>query len=283
MSRPLRLEFPDALYHITSRGDRGEDIYEDTTDRKAFLEILSLVITRFNWVCYAYCLMDNHYHLLIQTPDGNLSKGMRHLNGVYTQFYNRRHRKTGHLYQGRYKAILVDQDSYLLELSRYIVLNPVKAGIVERVAQWPWSSYSAMTGISESHEWLTIDFLLSQFATRRKTAIKRYIAFVEAGVKNGPIWSQVNNQIYLGDSDFVERAQQHLTDQKDDIQIPKKQRRSVVMPLSEYEKQTNSRNEAIVKAYASGGYSYQKIGDYFRLHFTRVGRIVRTTSRQAKS
>jgi REP element-mobilizing transposase RayT len=283
MSRPLRLEFPDALYHITSRGDRREDIYEDAVDREAYLKILASVITQFNWVCYAYCLMGNHYHLLIQTPDGNLSKGMRQLNGVYTQFYNRQHRKTGHLYQGRYKAILVDQDSYLLELSRYIVLNPVKAGIVQRVAQWPWSSYPAMVGDCESPEWLTSDFVLSQFAKQRKVAIKRYINFVEAGVKNGPIWSQVINQIYLGDKAFIDKVQQYLTDQKDDIQIPKKQRMSVVRPLSDYEQQSKGRNEAIIKAYASGGYSYQEIGDYFGLHFTRVGRIVRASNQMTKS
>jgi putative transposase len=283
MSRPLRLEFPDALYHITSRGDRREDIYEDAVDREAYLKILASVITQFNWVCYAYCLMGNHYHLLIQTPDGNLSKGMRQLNGVYTQFYNRQHRKTGHLYQGRYKAILVDQDSYLLELSRYIVLNPVKAGIVQQVAQWPWSSYPAMVGDCESPEWLTSDFVLSQFAKQRKVAIKRYINFVEAGVKNGPIWSQVINQIYLGDKAFIDKVQQYLTDQKDDIQIPKKQRMSVVRPLSDYEQQSKGRNDAIIKAYASGGYSYQEIGDYFGLHFTRVGRIVRASNQMTKS
>lgn len=131
MSRPLRLEFPNALYHITSRGDRREDIYEDAIDRRAFLDMFSSVIVQFNWVCYAYCLMHNHYHLLVQTPDSNLSKGMRHLNGIFTQAYNRRHNKTGHLFQGRFKSILVEEDAYLLALSRYIVLNPVKAGMVK--------------------------------------------------------------------------------------------------------------------------------------------------------
>lgn len=275
MSRPLRLEFSDALYHLTSRGDRHEDIYEDDADRVEYLIILASVISRFNWVCYAYCLMSNHYHLLIQTPDGNLSKGMRQLNGVYTQYYNRRHRKTGHLYQGRYKAILVDQDSYLLELSRYIVLNPVKAGLVKQAGRWPWSSYQAMVGVCESPEWLSSDYVLLQFSGKRKNALKRYIAFVEAGVKNGPIWSQVNNQIYLGDKSFVEKVQEHLVDQKDDIQIPKVQRRAVAKSISAYEKQAKNRNEAIVNSYASGGYSYQEIGDYFGLHFTRIGKIVR--------
>ncbi len=203
--------------------------------------------------------MSNHYHLLIQTPDGNLSKGLRQLNGVYTQYYNRRHLKTGHLYQGRYKAILVDQDSYLLELGRYIVLNPMKAGMVKQVGRWPWSSYQAMIGVCESPEWLSSDYLPSQFSKNRKIVINKYITFVEAGLKNGSIWSQINNQIYLSDKTFIDKVQ----------------RRAVAKSLSTYEKQPKSRNEAIVNAYASGGYSYQEIGDYFSMHLTRVGKILR--------
>lgn len=127
MARPLRLEFPNALYHITSRADRRENIYDDDTDRIAFLETLGKVIADYNWLCHSYCLMDNHYHLIIETLDGNLSNGMRQLNGVYTQTTNRRHSRSGHLFQGRYKAILVDKNQYLLELARYVVLNPVRA------------------------------------------------------------------------------------------------------------------------------------------------------------
>ena len=127
-------------------------------------------------------------------------------------------------------------------------------------------------------EWLSSEYLLSQFSDKRKIAIKMYITFVEAGLKNGPIWSQINNQIYLGDKTFIDKVQKHLIDQRDDIQIPKVQRRAVAKSLSAYEKQAKSRNEAIVNAYASGGYSYQEIGDYFDLHFTRVGRIVRAES-----
>ncbi len=155
MSRPIRLEFPDALYHITSRRNRREDIYDDDADREAFLKIFSKVIEQNNWYCYSYCLMSNHYHFLVQTPDANLSKGMRQLNGIYTQYYNRRHGLTGHLFQGRYKSILVDQDAYLLELSRYIVLNPAKAGMVKSVEKWVWSSYRAMVGMTPSPEWLS--------------------------------------------------------------------------------------------------------------------------------
>lgn len=275
MSRPLRLEFPDALYHITSRGDRREDIYEGDADREVFLIVFAEVISRFNWICYAYCLMDNHYHLLVRTPDGNLSKGMRQLNGVYTQTYNRRHNKTGHLFQGRYKAILVDEDAYLLELSRYIVLNPVKANIVKQAGDWHWSSYQSMTGSIPTPEWLSSDYLLLQFDEDRKSAIKRYKTFVLEGLKNGPIWKQVSNQIYLGDSDFIEKVQKHLTDRQGDLQIPKVQKRTKAKPIAYYEKVASNRNKAILEAYSSGAYSYQELGDYFGLHFTTIGKVIR--------
>jgi REP-associated tyrosine transposase len=275
MSRPLRLEFPDALYHITSRGDRREDIYDDDGDRQQFLVLFASVIKQFNWVCYAYCLMDNHYHLLIQTPDANLSKGMRQLNGVYTQTYNRKHHKTGHLFQGRYKAILVDEDAYLLELSRYIVLNPVKARMVKQARHWQWSSYRATTGRAPVPEWLAVDPLLSQFSKQRKTAIRKYEAFVISGLKNDPIWKALNNQIYLGDSAFIKKMQKHLDNQDKDIQIPNIQKRGKANSLAYYEQHSSSRNEALVNAYATGAYSYQALGDYFGLHFTTVGRIIR--------
>ena len=128
MSRPLRLEFAGALYHVTSRGNRREAIYDDEEDRQRFLDLLGDVCDRFRWKIFAYCLMDNHYHLFIETRKGNLSRGMRQLNGVYTQWFNRRHAKGGHVFQGRYKAILVQRESYFLELSRYVALNP-KEGV----------------------------------------------------------------------------------------------------------------------------------------------------------
>lgn len=236
MSRPIRLEFPDALYHITSCGERRENIYDDDADREAFLKIFSKVIEQNNWYCYSYCLMNNHYHLLVQTPDVNLSKGMRPLNGIYTQYYNCRHGLTDHLFQGRYKSILVDQDAYLAELIRYIVLNPVKAGMVKSVEKWVWSSYRAMVGMTPSPEWLASEFLLSQLSKQRKTAIKRYWQFVSEGLKNSSIWHQLSNQVYLGDKTFVDRVQKYLPNDNGDIQIPKIQRRSVARSLAKYER-----------------------------------------------
>ncbi len=131
MARPLRIEYPGAGYHVTARGNARGPIFFDDEDRRSFLTILGSAINHFNWLCHAYCLMENHYHLLIDTPDGNLSRGMRQLNGVYTQRVNRRYSRAGHLFQGRFKSILVDKESYLLELARYVVLNPVRAKLVK--------------------------------------------------------------------------------------------------------------------------------------------------------
>ena len=181
MARPLRIELAGGLYHITSRGDRREDIYRDDEDRREWLGVFGSVCERFNWRCHAYCQMTNHYHAVVETPDANLSKGMRQLNGVFTQRFNRRHGLVGHLFQGRFKGILVERDAYLLELARYVVLNPVRAGMVFGAVEWSWSSYRAMMGESACPSWLESDWILGQFGQNRKTARKHYKAFVEAG------------------------------------------------------------------------------------------------------
>jgi putative transposase len=167
MARPLRLEFPGAIYHVTSRGNALLPIFEVKQDRQSFLALLQEVVKRFNWLCHAYCLMDNHYHVLVGTVDGNLSMGMRHLNGVYTQRFNRHHNRVGHVFQGRYKSILVDRDSYLLELCRYVVLNPVRAKMVREPGKYPWSSYRPTAGLVKRPSLLTLDWVLGQFADKR--------------------------------------------------------------------------------------------------------------------
>lgn len=275
MSRPLRLEYENALYHVTSRGDRRENIYDDDEDRIKFLSIFESVIKRFNWICHAYCLMDNHYHLLIQTPDANLSQGMRQLNGVYTQSYNRKHQIMGHLFQGRYKAIHVDEEAYLLELSRYIVLNPVKANMVEQPEDWRWSSYQSMIGSVKRPMWLAVDGILIQFNKNREKARNSYQQFVIEGIKNGPIWEQVKRQVYLGNDDFIDKIQEHIKHNKNDVQIPKVQKRAKALSLEEYQQLESDRNSAIYKAYCSGAYSYKELGQFFELHFVTIGKIVR--------
>ena len=275
MTRPVRIEFEGALYHVTSRGDRREAIYEDDSDRVQFLEILGEAIRSFNWVCHAYCEMGNHYHLVIETPDGNLSKGMRQLNGVYTQASNRRHGRVGHLFQGRYKAILVDGDAYLLELTRYVVLNPVRAGMVAHPGDWRWSSYLEMVGERSPPDWLATDGLLAQFATDRQEAVRRYVAFVAEGIGKESIWRDLNRQIYLGNEAFVERMQAKCKALSKTVGVPKAQKRPPAPPLDELASRYEDRNQGIVAAYATGEYSYQQIADFYGLHFTTIGKILR--------
>lgn len=279
MARPLRLEYPGALYHVTSRGDGQEDIYLDDDDRTASLAVLEGAVRRFNWAIHAYCLMGNHYHLLVETPDGNLAQGMRHYNGVYTQRFNRRHGRAGHVFQGRYKAILVQKDGYLLELARYIVLNPVRAGMVKSARDWPWSSYRATAGFVEPPAWLETDWIRSAFGPRKGRAIERYRAFV-ADSRNQPgPWEKLRNQIYLGDERFIGKLQDGLANDKDLSEIPAAQRRRPVQPLNHFARKYRDRDQAIVMAYQSGGYSLKAIGEYFGLHYSRVSRIVAAAER----
>jgi REP element-mobilizing transposase RayT len=274
MARPLRIEFAGALYHVTSRGDGREDIYLGDGDKVVFLEVLSSVCEQFNWVCHAYCLMSNHYHLLIETPDGNLSQGMRQLNGVYTQRFNREHGRVGHVFQGRYKAILVEKDSYLLELARYIVLNPVRAGLVRSAKDWPWSSYRATSGQLQPPDWLTVEGILSAFGVRKTKATEGYKQFIAEGKNQPSPWTLLKNQIYLGSDKFVQRLQQRVEAGKDLREIPSPQRRPIAKPLSVYEEKASDRDTAIFLAYHSGGYSMKEIGDYFGLHYSRVSQII---------
>ncbi len=274
MARPLRIEFAGALYHITSRGDRREDIYHDDSDREGWLAVLAEVCLRHNWVVHAYCLMSNHYHLIVETPDSNLSKGMRHLNGVYTQQFNRGHGLAGHLFQGRYKAILVQKDAYLLELTRYVVLNPVRARMVGGAGDWLWSSYNATLGKVSVPSWLECDWLLAQFGTHRSRAIKKYTEFVAAGVNGPNPLDEVRHQCVLGDEQFIGQ----LTDLKrleKLSDISKSQRRSLALPLADYVKRYQDRDEAMAMAYASGAYTMKEIGLLFGLHYQTVSLAVR--------
>jgi putative transposase len=275
MARPLRLEFSGALYHVTSRGDRREAIYEDDDDRLTFLSVLERVCDTYNWVCHAYCLMDNHYHLLIETPDSNLSKGMRQLNGMYTQTFNRMNNRVGHVFQGRYKATLVEKDSYLLELSRYIVLNPVRANMVRSAKDWPWSSYRSTVGSVKGLSCLNTEWILAAFAKRKSVAIEKYKQFVAQGKGQLSPWVMLRKQMYLGSDQFVEEMQALIDGDKELSEIPSSQRRPAPKPLAKYKNASEDRNTAIISAYQSGGYTLKEIGDYFGLHYSSVSGIIR--------
>jgi len=275
MVRPLRLELNGGIYHVTSRGDRREDIYEDDDDRRQWLEILGKTCNRYNWRCHAYCLMDNHYHVVLETAEANLSKGMRQLNGVYTQYFNRRHERVGHVFQGRFKGILVDRDEYLLELSRYVVLNPIRARMVKSIRGWKWSSYKAMIGEIQTQPWLETNWILSHFSIQRKRAIEKYSDFVRAGIGLPSIWENLKNQVFLGTDKFVDKNQKEIIKKETLDDVPQLQKRKIPKPIEFYEKQYKNQEQAIVQAYLSGGYTLKALGDYFGKHYSTISRIVK--------
>ena len=280
MARSLRLEFPGAIYHVTSRDNARSAIFIDDEDRRLFLSCLSEVVTRFHWRCHAYCLMDNHYHLLIETPEANLSLGMRQLNGVYTQRFNRRHGRVGHMFQGRFKAIVVDRDSYLLELCRYVVLNPIRAGMVADVAHYAWSSYPAIMGLTGLPAWLEADWVLGQFAKTRSAARRRYAEFVSEGLGLPSPWSAVRGQVLLGSEAFVEQVRPLLEDLRELREVPRNQRLlhrpGLAQMFSDLNRNDKAlRDEAIRKAFLDYGYTMAAIAGHAGVHYSTVSKVIK--------
>ena len=256
MARPLRLAFAGALYHVTARGNERRSIFlgDEDSDRAVFLDVLGATCERFNWLLHAYCLMTNHYHLLVETPDANLSKGMRQLNGVFTQYVNRTHARVGHLFQGRFKAILVERESYLLELCRYVVLNPVRARMVADPGDWPWSSYRATVAIGR------------RLARRRRRDGWRPTRCCGRLPKSGMPRSPATG----ASSPRASAPPAHSL-----REVPKRQRRAVAKPLAEYAAGWPDRDRAMAEAYRSGAYSMQTIAEYFGVSRMTVSRAVK--------
>ena len=199
---------------------------------------------------------------------------MRHLNGVYTQRFNRIHARVGHVFQGRYKAILVERDSYLLELARYVVLNPLRARLVKRLEQWPWSSYLATCGQAASPEWLQTNWLLAQFGRRRSSAIAKYIRFIHEDSHLPSVWTQLQGQIFLGSEAFIRKMQAQIEDKPSLEEIPRTQRRAMPQPLAELARRYPP-NEAMARAYLSGQHSMVAIAQHFGVHYSTVSRAVK--------
>jgi putative transposase len=285
MSRPLRIEWPGGLYHVTSRGDRREPIVEDDADRRAWVELLGHTCDRFNWRVHAWCLMTNHYHVVVETPEGNLCSGMRHLNGVWSQQFNRRHGRVGHVFQGRFKAIIVQREAYLLELARYVVLNPVRAGMVADAAAYAWSSHRAVLGSGGAAAgaagaragWLETDWLLSHFGSHRAQALQRYEDFVRAGVGLPPLWEQLRNQLFLGSEAFVAQVQASVEAAlagrapQSVRQVPMLQRRPPPKPLAQWAAEF-PRAQAMRLAFESGHYRQHEIAAHFGVSEATVSR-----------
>ena len=281
MARQLRIEYPGAVYHITARGNARKEIFLNDTDRQLFLNVLASTVEKYNWLCHSYCLMDNHYHLLLETPDPNLSLGMRQLNGVYTQQFNRQHDRTGHIFQGRFKSILVEKKSHLLELCRYIVLNPVAAGMVNSPSEYKWSSYRFTVHSVKHPEYLYSHWVLSQFSRKKKIARKLYRRFVDEGIHRQieKPWPKLVGQIILGGKSFVSEIQVMLDEKRETKEIPKSQRYLGRLSLIELfpardRKDKKKRNRAIQTAHLSYGYTLKEIGDFLGLHDTTINRVI---------
>ncbi len=279
MARPLRIAYPGACYHVTSRGNEKQAVFKDDTDRETFLRLLAHVTTRYHWLCHAYCLMDNHYHLLIETPDANLSLGMRQLNGVYTQAFNRRHARTGHLFQGRFQGILIQKEPHLLEVCRYVVLNPVRACRVERPGDWRWSSYRATAGKAKPPACLTTDGILGPFSRTRARAEKAYRQFVQGGMGKETLWAEVKGQVLLGDDAFVATLAAYLKRHQDVPEIPKSQRYAHRPALEKIFTESvlcdrKKRDRKMAEAVEHYGYTQRAIADHLDLHFSYVSRIL---------
>lgn len=280
MTRPLRIEYDGAVYHVTSRGNERKEIFRGAGDRTLFLAVLRQVNQRYHWLCHAYCLMNNHYHLLIETPEGNLSQGMRQLNGLYTQGFNRGHDRVGHVFQGRYRAIVIEKESHLLEVCRYVVLNPVRAKVVERLQEWNWSSYGGTAGLVSAHPCLTVDWLLGQFAPERSEAQRMYQVFVEEGIQQVSPWEGVREQIVLGDEGFTARMQALIEGYKEISEIATRQRflhrPSLVQLLPRNQGESKpERDRKIREAVEQFHYSQQEVARHTGLHYTTISRIMK--------
>lgn len=224
MSRPLRIEYPNAFYHVMSRGLSRQAIYHIDDDYEIFLETVKETSKFFDIHVLSYCLMPNHYHLLIQTPKANLSRAMRHLNGVYTQRFNRLHKKDGPLFRGRYKAILVQEDEYLTHLIRYIHLNPIQANLTEDLLKYPWTSHKHYLKGEDQPSWLHVRLGLAFFSNKLKIALKDYRQFIKDGVdpKTLAFYDKKKQTSILGDPDFLDHIKEKyiLADRKLSTEIP---------------------------------------------------------------
>ena len=223
MARPLRITFPGAVYHVTSRGNERKAVFKSNRDREKFLEYLESATKRYQAVIHVFCLMDNHYHLLLETPAGNLPQIMRHINGAYTTYFNVKRERSGHLFQGRYKAIVVDMDTYAKELSRYIHLNPVRAKMVEAPEAYNWSSYSLYIGKSKTPEWLHRGFILGYFGKNVSEAQKKYRDFATTALnktQENPMDGVIGSTL-LGSPEFVTFIKENfLSGQKHEKSVP---------------------------------------------------------------
>ena len=265
VARPLRIVLPGGLYHVITRGNDRQHVFLDDDDFAAFRGVMGRVIDRFSWLCHTYCLMNNHYHLLIETPKPNLPDGMRQLNGVYAQGFNGRHGRCGHLFQARYRSILVEKDTHLLAVARYIVLNPIRAGICDHPGDYRWSSYRAIAGLEEVPPFLTTETILSQFGRRRRRAQAAYRTFVESGLSAAMDirGERVGTESFLRDRHGIDPPLAEI-------------KREQIEPVRPSLEELFSRSSSpIHAAYRAHGYALREIAEHLGCHYSTVSRRLR--------
>ncbi len=281
MARPLRIEFPDAVYHVTSRGDRQESIFGDAADHRLLLDVVDQAMARLDAEVLAFCLMGNHYHFVLRTRQPNLSRLMRHINGQYTQAYNRRHGLSGHLFQGRFHAVLIDSDAYLIEVCRYVELNPVRAKLVDSPSQWPWSSYRIHIGMELGRPWLATRHVLGQLLGREVTSVEDqrhaaqlYAAAVSDGLGVDPWSGKLRGEIFLGDEGFVAEMLARASQQQMECAEITRSQRTDSRELGHWMTANRSRQESFRLAYSVGGLTMGEIAKQAGLCLSSVSRMI---------
>ena len=295
MARPLRITYPGAFYHVTSRGNEQKDVFKSQRDREKFLEYLASATERYGAVIHAFCLLSNHYHLLLETPAGNLSQIMRHINGAYTTYFNVKRKRAGHLFQGRFKAILVEADEYALELSRYIHLNPVRAGMVTRPEEYRWSSYNNYIGQGTAFSWLKMETILDYFSNSTKEGRQKYRLFVEdlLGKEYESPFRNTFGAAVLGSAEFIEMVtSEHLADKGTDRAVPGIRQfkskpepeeilKAVAAIMSENEKL--ARQVGMYLCHKYSGKKLREIGNLFGVGETAIAEARRLLSRKMET
>lgn len=288
MSRPLRIEYPGAFYHVTSRGNERKAIFQSNRDREKYLFYLESAYERYGAVIHTYCLMDNHYHLLLETPRGNLSKILQYINGAYTTYFNIKRGRSGHLFQGRFKGILIDKDEYCKELSRYIHLNPVRAGMVKVPLEYPWSSYRYFVGRDKKPKWLATEFILGDFGGEGRRGFEKYKGYVERGVYKeleNPL-KRVIASTFLGNKEFIDRIKLEYLEGKeiDRRDLPALKRILGGPSLESIEKVVDKivgrgyplfRKICIYLGYRYSGLNLREIGEYFGMQRSAISQLSR--------
>lgn len=266
MARPLRIAFPGALYHLISRGNNRERVFLSDDDCTVFFDVLGRVVDRFGWRCHSYCALGNHYHLLVETPSPNVSNGMRQLNGVYAQTFNRTHGRIGHVFQARFHSVLVEGDPYLREVVRYIARNPVKAKLCEHPEDWRWSSFRAFVGLAPAAPFLTTDWVLGQFSDRRNVARERLSAFVGRGTDED---TPLLGGVYAATEAFVASC---LADLEPVAEVPRREWQPVRPPLDGVFARERL---PVAAAYRRYGYTLGEIAQHLGCHYATVSRRLR--------